>query len=134
MKKALNFIWLFAQDSKNHEKYLSLTFMETLKLLNTKKIQEHKNTICRCAYKLSTKWFAQALVRFAKQLSFRYLKNTFVSCLSSALETPLRCLWDVFLKCRINAFVRQRLNLQKSCLLDILKTSPQDVLLSSQDS
>ena len=32
MRKALNFILLFAQDPKNPKKCLSLTFMETLKL------------------------------------------------------------------------------------------------------
>ena len=45
----------------------------------------------------------------------------------------LRCLFksDVFLiRCLINAFVRHCLDLQKDCLLGILKTSPQDVLLS----
>ena len=79
-------------------------------------------------YKLSKQWFPQKLVRFAKQLSFTYLENGFVSYLSSVLEIPLRCLWDVFLRCLINAFVRYYLDLEKSCLLDILETSPQDYL------
>ena len=47
--------------------------------------------------KLSKQWFAQTLSRFAKQLSPIYLRNGFVSCLSSVLERLLRCLWDVFL-------------------------------------
>ena len=62
-----------------------------------------------------------ALVRFAKQMSFRYLKGFLVRGLSRESETFLRCL--------NNAFVRYFLDLQKSCLLNILKTSPQDVLL-----
>ena len=64
-------------------------------------------------YKLSKQCFAQTLVRFARQLSFRFLKSVFQSCLRSVLETLLRCLWDVFWRYLINAFFRHCLDLQK---------------------
>ena len=73
--------------------------------------------------KFSKHCFAQTLLRFAKQLSFKYLKNGFASCLSSIMETLLKWLWNIYLKCLINAFVRHCLDLRKSYLLDILKTS-----------
>ena len=74
------------------------------------------------------------MVRFSKLLSFRYLKNGFVSYLTSVLKTPLRYLWDVFLRCLFNVFVRHCLDLKKSSLLSIFKTSLQDPFLSLQDS
>ena len=55
----------------------------------------------------------------------KLLRKLSQSCLRDTSEMSL-------LRCLINASVRQCLFLQESCLLDILKTSPQDLLQDSK--
>ena len=59
-------------------------------------------TVSRYVHSLSKQCFAKTLDRFAKKLSFTYLKNGLVNCLRSVLEALLRCLWNIFLRCLIN--------------------------------
>ena len=65
-------------------------------------------------------------------LSFIYLKNIFVSCLSNVFGDTSECLWDVLLRCLNNNFARHWLDLQRGYILDILKTSPTRQLRQKQ--